>query len=207
MSPETRRILGFMGLLPDIEVVRESATGLKESLAVPGLGRAVAAYFDPAEGFAGMTFTSLGSNPRDEVTAEDLLAVALLDGQVTPAQYEPERILRPDVQSLLRKIRIHPDAGFSARFPREMPARVSIALRDGGGVDGEVVLEREVSALEPPGWSQARQKLELLAGGYTSAEQRTAIAETIAKLERIQVSELTKVLAEVSRPSVRPRAA
>ena len=79
MSPETRRILGCMDLLPDIDVVRESASGLRESLAAPGLGRAVAAYFDPTQGFAGMTFTNLGSNPRDEVTAEDLLAVTLLD--------------------------------------------------------------------------------------------------------------------------------
>jgi len=130
-----------------------------------------------------------------------LLAVALLDGQVTPAQFEPERILRPDVQSLLRMVAIHPDAGFSARFPREMPAHVSIALRDGE------VLEREVSAMEPPGWSDALQKLELLAAGFTTAEQRAAIAETIARLERIQLSELMNGLAGVGRSRVRPSAA
>ncbi|HUY47260.1 MAG TPA: DUF6308 family protein [Streptosporangiaceae bacterium] len=46
---------------------------------MPGLGPAVAAYFDPAEGFAGMSFTTLGHNPPGEVTADDLLAVSLLD--------------------------------------------------------------------------------------------------------------------------------
>jgi hypothetical protein len=46
---------------------------------MPGLGRAVAAYFDPAQGFPGMCFTTLGQNLPGEVTADDLLAVSLLD--------------------------------------------------------------------------------------------------------------------------------
>ncbi len=56
-----------------------AASRLRESLAMPGLGQSVAAYFDPAQGFAGMTFTTLGRNPHDEVTGDDLLAVSLLD--------------------------------------------------------------------------------------------------------------------------------
>jgi hypothetical protein len=39
----------------------------------------MAAYFDPRSGFAGMSFNCLGANPRNEVTADDLLAVSLLD--------------------------------------------------------------------------------------------------------------------------------
>ena len=46
---------------------------------MPGLGLALAAYFDPAEDFPGMSFSSLGRNPAGEVTADDLLAVSLLD--------------------------------------------------------------------------------------------------------------------------------
>lgn len=68
-----------MRSLPASDAVRAAAARLRESLAVAGLGQAVAAYFDPAGGFAGMTFTTVGSNPRDEVTPDDLLAVALLD--------------------------------------------------------------------------------------------------------------------------------
>src|ERR1017187_7677025 len=68
-----------MRSLPASDAVRAAAVRLRESLAVAGLGRAVAAYFDPAGSFAGMTFTTVGSNPRDEVTPDDLLAVALLD--------------------------------------------------------------------------------------------------------------------------------
>jgi hypothetical protein len=47
----------------------QGAKRLRDSLAAPGLPAAVAAYFDPAQGFAGMTFTCLGDNLRDQVTA------------------------------------------------------------------------------------------------------------------------------------------
>jgi hypothetical protein len=61
------------------DAVRRAAARLRETLTRPGLGAAVAAYFDPAEGFAGMTFSTLGDNPPDRLTAADLLAVSLLD--------------------------------------------------------------------------------------------------------------------------------
>jgi Family of unknown function (DUF6308) len=61
------------------DAVRRAAGRLRETLHSPGLSQAVAAYFDPGEGFAGMTFTTLGDNPPDQITSADLLAVSLLD--------------------------------------------------------------------------------------------------------------------------------
>ncbi len=61
------------------DAIRRAAGRLRETLTVPGLGQAMAAYFDPAEGFAGMSFCTLGENPPGAVTADDLLAVSLLD--------------------------------------------------------------------------------------------------------------------------------
>jgi Family of unknown function (DUF6308) len=68
-----------MSSLKGGDAVRGAAGRLRETLAAPGLGQAMAAYFDPAEGFAGMSFATLGQNPPGEVTADDLLAVSLLD--------------------------------------------------------------------------------------------------------------------------------
>jgi 2-methylcitrate dehydratase len=48
-----------------------------------------------------------------------LAAVALLDGQVLPEQYRPERLRRPDVQALLSKVSVRPDADLARRFPTE----------------------------------------------------------------------------------------
>ena len=67
-----------MGSLPTDEAVRASARRLRSDLTAAGLDRAIAAYFSEPE-FAGMTFSDLGRNPPDEIIADDLLAVSLLD--------------------------------------------------------------------------------------------------------------------------------
>jgi hypothetical protein len=68
-----------MASLPVNDAVPGAAQRLRSSLRVPGMADAVAAYFRPEEDFAGLSFTCLGSNPRDSVTPGDLLAVSLLD--------------------------------------------------------------------------------------------------------------------------------
>jgi hypothetical protein len=65
--------------LPVNDAVPGAVRQLRQSFRVGGLAGAVAAYFRPEEDFAGLSFTCLGSNPRDAVTASDLLAVSLLD--------------------------------------------------------------------------------------------------------------------------------
>jgi 2-methylcitrate dehydratase len=56
-----------------------------------------------------------------------LLAVALLDGDVMPAQFEPDRIMRADVQQLLKKVSVRPDQEFTDQYPAKMPARIIVA--------------------------------------------------------------------------------
>jgi Family of unknown function (DUF6308) len=68
-----------MTSLPVNHAVPGAAGRLRESLRAEGLASAVAAYFTPEEDFAGVSFSCLGTNPRDVVTASDLLAVSLLD--------------------------------------------------------------------------------------------------------------------------------
>jgi hypothetical protein len=67
-----------MGSLPTDEAVRASARRLRSDLTAAGVDRAIATYFSEPE-FAGMTFSDLGRNPPDEIIADDLLAVSLLD--------------------------------------------------------------------------------------------------------------------------------
>jgi len=66
-----------------------------------------------------------------------MVAVALIDGEVTPTQYAPERIVRADVQSLLHRVTIRPEEQFSRRFPQEMPCRIQVFL------EGDTVLTIE----------------------------------------------------------------
>ena len=48
-----------------------------------------------------------------------LLAVALLDGDVMPAQFEPDRIARADVQQLLKKVSVRPDQEYTGTVSRQ----------------------------------------------------------------------------------------
>jgi len=126
-----------------------------------------------------------------------ILAVAILDGQVMPEQYEHERIQRADVQALLRKVSVQPRKLFSERFPDEMPCRVKVTLKDGR------VLEQEIKdyKTQPMSWEMAGQKFNKLASPNATAVQRATIAEAIANLEQISVRELMKELGAVRQGS------
>ncbi|HLJ35785.1 MAG TPA: MmgE/PrpD family protein [Ktedonobacteraceae bacterium] len=122
-----------------------------------------------------------------------MVAVALLDGDVSPAQYLPERIVREDVQSLLRKVTIRPDETMSERFPARMPCRITIKLKDGQVLTIEKQ-DYEGFYTRPMSWEKAIAKFERLATPYTDAEQRAAIAEVVAHLESKEVAQLTNLL-------------
>jgi len=129
-----------------------------------------------------------------------LVAVALLDGEVTPAQYRPERIARADVQALLRKVSVRPDDALSQRFPAAMPCRLRVFLT-GSRV---LYLEQEDYVgffTRPFTWEQAEAKFERLAAPYTEGQLRQAIVEAVAHLETIDVSQLTELLIGVNRRS------
>jgi 2-methylcitrate dehydratase len=125
-----------------------------------------------------------------------MLAVALLDGEVTPAQYEPARIVREDVQTLLRKISIRPDEDFSRRFPQEMPCHIRVHLTNGQVYEIE---KRDFEGFytRPLTWEGAVAKFEKLAAPYTSADQREALVDAIHDLDGTDVRVLTALLATV----------
>jgi 2-methylcitrate dehydratase len=129
-----------------------------------------------------------------------MVAVALLDGGVSPAQYAPERIVREDVQSLLRRVSIQPDEALSKRFPAEMPCRIQITLKDGRVLSSEKH-DYEGFYTRPLSWEKAVAKFEHLAAPFTSPEQRSAIAEIVAQLATKEVSQLIELLGVIDAPS------
>ncbi len=135
-----------------------------------------------------------------------MVAVALLDGQVMPEQYCPERIAHEDVQALLRKIKIRPEESYTRRFPEEMPCRLRVALRN----RRELVKEKrdyEGFHTRPMRWETVVQKFERLSEPYISEPLRKEIVETVANLEAVQISDLMRLLADAApmRHSTEPR--
>ena len=122
-----------------------------------------------------------------------IIAVALLDGELTPAQYNPERILRSDVQGLLRRVTVRPAPEFSAAFPQEVPCRVTVHL-----VTGEVLRKERRSypgfLNSPLPWAAVEEKFHRLAEGCADRLLRDAIVSAVANLEQIQISELAAIL-------------
>jgi len=126
-----------------------------------------------------------------------MTAVALLDGQVLPDQYRPERIGRPDVQELLRKITVRPLRDFSARFPNEMPCHIRIRLKD----DRTFEIEKkdyEGFHTRPMSWEGACEKFANLAEPYTDRELRGRIMDAVGNLENHSTKDLTDLIARVN---------
>jgi len=125
-----------------------------------------------------------------------LVAVAILDGQVMPEQYQPNRIQGQDVQTLLRKIAIKPSVDYSRRFPDEMPCRITATLRDGQRMVKEKP-DYEGFRTRPMSWETVVQKFEKLAAPYTERSLCQEIISAVFHIEAIQVSDLAKLLANV----------
>src|ERR1700688_2432173 len=125
-----------------------------------------------------------------------LLAVAMLDGDVMPAQFQPERIIKPDVQGLLKKVSVRPNYEFTEEYPKKMPAKISVRLQDG------TVIEHEVQdypglASHPFTWEDAIHKFDALVAGRVDEGLSAEIKDAAHSVENIQVRDLMKLLGSV----------
>ena len=132
-----------------------------------------------------------------------ILAVALLDGTVSPAQYAPARIASPDVHALMRRIRIHPDPAFSLAFPDAMPCRVTAVLLDGRRFE-VVKKDYEGFPTRPLPDRAVRDKFGALGRDRLDRLQMDSIAGCVDELERLPVRALIHELEGVRLPARRP---
>jgi 2-methylcitrate dehydratase len=125
-----------------------------------------------------------------------LLAVALLDGDVMPAQFEPDRIMRADVQRLLKKVSIRPDQEFTDQYPAKMPAKIIVRLQDGKVIEHQV---QDFSGLasRPFTWEESVEKFDRLVAGHADEGTCHEIKNAVRSLENIHVAELMALLGRV----------
>ena len=122
-----------------------------------------------------------------------LCAVMLIDGEVTPRQYRPERILAEDVQRLLRRVHVEPNESLSRRFPAELPCRAVVTMRDGARYAGEKSSYRGFRS-DPMTWREAVDKFQELAEA-TPDRQRAAVVDCIRHIETRTAADLAERLA------------
>jgi 2-methylcitrate dehydratase len=84
--------------------------------------------------------------PKTRETADHSLpyctAVALADGDVTLAQFDPKRFSDPALLGLVAKVKIHRDAELSRRYPAGIPNRITVTTNDGKQLVKEVEFPR-----------------------------------------------------------------
>jgi 2-methylcitrate dehydratase len=122
-----------------------------------------------------------------------IIAVAILDGNVMPEQYEKDRINRNDVQQLLKKVTIRPSEKLSGMFPEAMPCRITVHLKNGKK------LGREKSGYEgfyktPMKWDTVVRKFGSLSEPFVMDSLREQIIEAVDNLESIKIKELVRLL-------------
>jgi len=139
---------------------------------------------------------SVTSKEQADHSLPYVVAVAVLDGDVMPAQYESSRILREDVQNLLRRVSVTANPAYSQRFPDEMPCQVRVTLSDGRTLTKE---GRDYPGFvsQPMSWELATQKFNRLAAPYTTDTERKAITNAVADMDNTRVRDLMRLLSSV----------
>jgi 2-methylcitrate dehydratase len=124
-----------------------------------------------------------------------LLAVALMDGDVVPAQFRPERITRPDVQALLRKVSDRPCREYTEQYPRKMPSKIT-RLQDGSVIAHEV---RDYPGLasRPFTWEDSVAEFDTLVPGIGQGVCRE-IKDAVQWRDIIQARVLKNLLGKLS---------
>src|SRR5580692_2823746 len=132
-----------------------------------------------------------------------LIAVALLDDQVGPAQLQPARIQAPDAQALLARVEVRPDEQFTARYPRELNARITIYTKD------QRVLVKEQLGWEggltnPMSWDRTVEKFHWLSEPFADECLRSRLIEEVQRIDSRRISDLMDLLAQVRPTAVFP---
>lgn len=133
-----------------------------------------------------------------------MIAAAVLDGAVTPEQYLPDRIVRDDVQSLLRKVTVRPDADYSSIFPDGLPCRIHVRLK-GGRTAAKEKRDYEGFFTRPPSWEKVTEKFMSLCPAGMDKKLTSDIVDAVVHLEEIKVAELMLLLAKVPFEKTRRR--
>lgn len=146
--------------------------------------------------------TTVRTKEEADHSLQYMVAAALLDGQVLPAQYEPDRIAADDVQSLLRRVEVRPDDELSLRFPQEHACRLRLHLDDGRTLEREKT-EYEGFVTRPMRWETVVSKFEGLAQAGADEKLRARIVEAVEGLEETDAGDLCALLEDVRAPEER----
>jgi 2-methylcitrate dehydratase len=125
--------------------------------------------------------------PRTRETADHSLpyctAVALLDGDVTLESFDEQRLRDERLLELVSRIRIHRDAALTARYPRGIPNRLTVTLRDGRTLVAENEFPRGHDQ-NPMSDEEVEAKFRRMAGGVLDDAAQDCVLDFCWRLDR-----------------------
>jgi len=136
--------------------------------------------------------------PQTRETADHSLpyctAVALMDGEVTEASFAPSRLTDPTLLALVAKIKVHRDAALNERYPRGIPNRLIVTLRDGRKLVREVEFPRG-HARNPMSDREVEHKFRTLVEPRYGKERAERILKACWELDKLkEADELIRLL-------------
>ncbi|MEM6549233.1 MAG: MmgE/PrpD family protein [Pseudomonadota bacterium] len=126
-----------------------------------------------------------------------MVGVALIDGNVLPAQYEGDRVTRADIQSLLKRFTVKPKQEYTDRFPAEVCTDLTVTLKD-ETVHKITKTDYEGFNTRPMPWKTVEAKFTNLAEPFTSERTRKAVVDAVKNLERVSARELAAILGDLN---------
>jgi 2-methylcitrate dehydratase len=190
---------------PVLEAVLELKR--RNALAAANVERVRCDVFQGAFDFAGGGRYGSKDHPAVKEQADYnlkyLVAAALLDNQVGPAQLRPARIQAADAQAPLARVEVRPDDQFTARYPGELNARITIYTKDNRVLEKEQV-GWEGGLTNPMSWDRTVEKFHWLSEPFANDDLRSRLIEAVQQIDSRPISELMNLLAQVRPVAVFP---
>ncbi|MBN1851354.1 MAG: MmgE/PrpD family protein [Pirellulales bacterium] len=111
------------------------------------------------------------------------LAVGLVDGMVTPLQFQQSRIDDPTLPAVMDKVRVFANREFESLFPEFQPSRVTLILQDGTRYSKRVDVPKG-DPRDPMTPEEIGVKFRAIGSDILGEEQCRSIGEKILQIER-----------------------
>jgi 2-methylcitrate dehydratase len=126
-------------------------------------------------------------DPQNKETADHslpyVIAAAIVDRQVTPRQFEPDRIADPVIRAQLRKVHVVADPEIERVFPKLQRVHVTIETTDGASFTRQLDYPKG-DPRNPLTDAELEQKFTALAEPVLTPERRARLLDAAWNLER-----------------------
>jgi 2-methylcitrate dehydratase len=128
-------------------------------------------------------------DPRSKETADHslpyVIAAALVDRQVTPAQFEPEKIMDPRIRDQLKKVEVVADPEIEKVFPRLQRVGVTIETTDGREMSAELDYPKG-DPRNPLTDEEIEVKFDALAAPVLTQEGARRVMEAVWRVDELE---------------------